>query len=217
MQTKPDVFSFLNYREYLNTIYLYLKSTDKKYSYRYVSMKVGSSSPSWLSDIIKGRINLTEVYREKLSSLLKLSVKECDYFNLLVNFDQAGSHNLKKKYLDLIFSSRDLKINTVQKNQFDYFRKWYIPVIREYLFLITFKEGDYKTLSKALLPGITPKEAKEAINTLRQLQLITENSKGEFKPTERTLTKDSSTASVYITNYHLENIHLAGDSIEGFK
>ena len=215
--SKPTIFNYLNYREFLQDCYNYLKEKDKKYSYRFIAMKVGSSSPSWLSDIIKGRINLTENYLNILSNFLNLTDKEALFFKLLVNFDQASSHALKKKYMDEILSSKKLKVDILTKNKFDYFRKWYIPVIREFLFLLPFKGDDFKTVAKSLKPKITLKEAKEAISVLKSLDLVSETTNGLIKPTKNNIKKDASVASAYIPSYHIENMRLAGESIDRFK
>lgn len=217
MKNRPDIYKYLNYREYLKDYYTALKAIDKKFSYRYISQKVGSSSPSWLSDIIQGRINLTESYIPKVTTLLELGKKESRFFKLLVSYDQAPLHDLKKEYLEKILASRDIKVDILTQKKFDYFKNWYTPVIREYLMISNFNGADFKNLAKAVLPKISEKEAKEAIGVLLSLDLIDEDEKGDLKPTQKTVTKDSSIASVYIPAYQKENLRLATESIERFK
>lgn len=217
MKNRPDIYRYLQYREYLQEYYNALKSADKKFSYRYFSQKVGSSSPSWLSDIIKGRINLTESYIPKLTALLELGKREIRFFKLLVAYDQASHYELKKEYLEKILASRDIKVDILTQKKFDYFKNWYIPAIREYLMISDFDGNDFKGLAKAVLPKITEKEAKSAIETLLSLDLVQENEKGNLKPTQKTVSKDSSISSVYIPAYQKENLRLAQESIERFS
>jgi uncharacterized protein (TIGR02147 family) len=212
-----DLYCYLSYRDYLRDAYQLLKANDSKYSFRYISQKVGSSSPSWLSDITKGRINLTENYLAKLVLLFKMGKKQERFFKLLVSYDQAPSHEVKRKYLDEILMSKELKVDLITVKKFKYFSEWYIPVIREFLFTAAFDGSDYSTLAKSLQPPIKEKEAREAMGILIDLELVSQDSFNSWRPTSKVVTKDSSIASVYISAYHLENIRIGSESIERFS
>ncbi len=216
MTREPDLYCYLSYRDYLRDTYQLLKAKDSKYSFRFISQKVGSSSPSWLSDIIKGRINLTENYLAKLVLFFKMGKKQERFFKLLVSYDQAPSHEIKRKYLEEILMSKELKVDLITVKKFKYFSEWYIPVIRELLFSVSFTGDDYQVITKSLTPSIKEKEARDAIDTLIDLELITKDASDNWRPTAKVVSKDSSIASVYIPAYHLENIRLGSESIERY-
>ncbi len=217
MTNDLDLYCYLSYRDYLRDAHQCLKEKDSKYSFRYMSQKVGSSSPSWLSDIIKGRINLTESYLANLVKIFKMGKKQERFFKLLVSYDQAASHELQKKYLQEILMSKELKVDIITVKKFEYFSKWYIPVMRELLFTTDFDGTDYSMLAKFFVPPIKEKEAHEALQILIDLELISQDSKGYWRPTSKVVSKDSSISSVYIPAYHLENIRLGSESIERFE
>lgn len=213
---KPDIFTYTDYRLFLKEIYNHLKSMDRKYSYRFIAHHVGSSSPSWLSDLINKRINLSAALSYQLTKFLKLSGKERDYFELLVAYDQAASIEQKNACLEKILSVKDLKIDLITRNQFDYFRYWYIPVIRELLFFYDFKD-DYDSLARKLRPSIKPQEAKRAIETLVSLDLISPDRSGFFRPGTSLVRKDSSFKYIFLSTYLKSFMDLGKDALDTYE
>lgn len=59
----------------------------------------------------------------------------------------------------------------VNRKQFAYFDHWYYPVIRE-LAVFSDWEGDYEVLAKMVRPEITAAEAKQAVKTLLEINLL---------------------------------------------
>jgi uncharacterized protein (TIGR02147 family) len=212
----PDIFSYINYREYLRDIYNTLKMRNKKYSCRFISSHVGSSSPSWFTDITSCRINLTESYFHRLCEFLGLTCSEKSYFRLLVDYNQTSSPVRRKECLDTILSTRSFKIDLITRHKFEYFSRWYIPVIREFLLVHPAKMEDYKSIAQKLIPSITPREAKSALEILSSLDLIKADKSGFLRPTETVIKKDRSEKSAHIPAYHQENMKLAIEAIDRF-
>ena len=86
---KPDIFNFLDYKEYLQELFNFKKSTSKAFSQRYVSSKVGSSSVGWFGDIVKGRRRLLGEYVPKLASLFELKPREKEYLDEVERLKKA--------------------------------------------------------------------------------------------------------------------------------
>jgi uncharacterized protein (TIGR02147 family) len=108
-----------------------------------------------------------------------------------------------------LFANSNSKI--IFADHFAYYRKWYIPAIRELLAIENFSD-DYKALSQMLHPTILIKEAKEAIDVLISTNLIYKNTSGFYKPRHVNTIKDSS-PSISWASYMSENILLARDAI----
>jgi uncharacterized protein (TIGR02147 family) len=212
----PDIFGYGNYRDFLRDAYTALKKRDKKYSYRFISAHVGSSSPSWLTDIIGGRINCTENHFYRLCDFLGLSALEKNFFRLLVDYNQTASPEHKKECLDTILSTRSFKIDLITRHKFEYFSRWYLPVVRELLLIHPAKLDDFKALAQKLVPSITPREAKSALEILVSLDLIKADENGFLRPTATVIKKDHADKSKHIPTYHQENMRLASEAIDRF-
>lgn len=188
---KPEIFDYIDYRQYLEVAYKYFKSINTKFSYRFIAIHTGASSAGWLPNIIKGRTNLTSTYVMKLANLLKLHSTEADYFEMLVNYNQSSSIEEKNFYFGKLKAIRGIKPALVQREHLAFLTKWYISVIRELLFIYPFKD-DYESIANLIIPRISSTEAKEAIDILKMISFIKETPKGYLKPCEPVVQKDPS-------------------------
>jgi uncharacterized protein (TIGR02147 family) len=212
----PDIFGYGNYREFLQDAYKIMKNRDKKYSCRFISTRVGSSSPSWFTDIVSGRINLTDGYFYRLCDFFGLSQHERNFFRLLVDYNQTMSPEHRKECLETILSTRAFKIDLITRHKFEYFSRWYIPVIRELLLIHPAKMEDAKTVAQKLIPSITLKEAKSALEILVALDLVKADAAGFLRPTAIVIKKDRTDKSTHIPAYHQENMRLAAEALGRF-
>jgi len=95
-----DIFDYIDYRRYLEDYYKARKEQDSYFSCRYIAQKVGFRSASFFSQIIKGRSNVSSAMVLRFAQFLKLNKKETDYFETLVQFCQAKTHEEKKGHLN---------------------------------------------------------------------------------------------------------------------
>lgn len=213
---KPEVFDYIDYRQYLESAYKYFKSANPNFSYRYVANRTGATSAGWLSNIIKGRTNLTSSYVIKLANLLKLQSTEAEYFETLVNYNQSSSIEEKNFYFGKLQSIRGIKPALVQREHLAFLTKWYISVVRELLFIHPFKD-DYESLGNLLIPKISATEAKEAIDILKMISFIKENCMGYLKPCEPVVQKDPKIKTDLWANHMKNKIKLGLKAIDRFS
>ncbi|NLG17436.1 MAG: TIGR02147 family protein [Fibrobacter sp.] len=213
MENQLSIYDYSDYRLFLRDIYNRRKETDKKFSHRFIAAHVGASSSGWFSDIINNRINLTRQYLTALCKLLHLSAREIDFFEVLVDYCQSGALAEKNRYMQKIFSFKEINPALVQKEQFEFYSKWYISAIRELLLLYNFKD-DYHELARKLDPPIKPAQAKQAIVVLLSIGFIKQNREGFYKPVERNISKSTAFRSVYWANFVTSMMNLAIESID---
>lgn len=213
---KPDVFQYTNFKEFLKNTYLYFKSIDSKYSHRFIAKEMLSGSCGWFSDVLQGRLKLTSTNCIRLAKIFKLTEKQREYFETIVQYAQADSFEEKELCYKKMLSFKELKPVVVNRDQFSFFRKWYIPAIRELLFIFDFKD-DYKALAQKMNPAIKPKEAKDAIEVLLSCGLIERKENGYYKPCAPIIQKDPSFASFYWALYMKSNISLALESVHRYN
>lgn len=212
---KPVIFDYMDYRQYLEAAYKYFKARNRLFSYRFISIHTGASSAGWFPNIIKGRINLTSAYILKLATLLKLQPSEAEYFETLINYNQASRIDEKNFYFDKLKSIKGIKPALVRQEHLSFLSKWYISVIRELLFIYDFRD-DYKSLGKMLIPEISESEVKEAIDILRLLSFVKVSSKGRLKPCEPVLKKDPSIKTDLWSSHMKAKMDLGMKSIDRF-
>jgi uncharacterized protein (TIGR02147 family) len=212
---RPVIFSYLDYRKYLADIFAYSKAMNPNFSHRYLANKAVASSSSWFSSIVAGNYNLTPAYRIKLGNIFKLKGREKDYFEVIVNFCHASTGEEKELLLKRIIDFSCYHPTLISKDKFEYFSKWYIPVIRELLFIHDFSD-DYDSLARQLNPTINISEAKHAIQTLLSIGFVQRNSDGNIRPCDPVVEKDRCAHSIYWSLYMKTVLNLAVGALEKF-
>src|SRR6185436_18708226 len=76
----PNIFAYLNYRDFLRDFYQEQKAKNPVFSYQYFANRAGFKSKSFLKLVIDGRKNLTGSSLEKMAQAMKLSPKAFSYF-----------------------------------------------------------------------------------------------------------------------------------------
>jgi uncharacterized protein (TIGR02147 family) len=123
----------------LEVIYKYFKSAKSSFSYRFIAQYTGASSSGWFPNILRGRINLTGSYIVKLAHLIDLSVREAEYFELLVDYNQAGNFEEKSILLEKLRRIRGSKPVLLLQEHLAFLSNWYISTIRELFYIMKFK------------------------------------------------------------------------------
>jgi uncharacterized protein (TIGR02147 family) len=212
---RVDIFRFVDFRLYLRSFYEAEKSNNPKFSQRFIQQKVGASSSGWFADVIQNRIQLSGTHFLRLSRLLELEPHEEEYFDTMVRFSQAGTFEEKNKYYAKLLSFKELQVDLVDRDGFEYFSHWYHAAIRELLFLIDFK-GDFSALARKLSPPIRTEDARRSVRLLEKLGFIKKDAQGCLRPTTAILKKDPTFKSIYLGNFLKSNISLAVEALDRF-
>jgi uncharacterized protein (TIGR02147 family) len=210
---KIEIFHYADFKDFLKAYYENRKSQDPKFSHRFIMEKIGASSPSWFNDVIKGKIKLTGTYLVRLGQLLKLKAKELDYFETLVHYQQSESLDEKNRNMEKLHSFKEVTMDVLGKEKFEFYASWYHATLRELLFFYDF-DGDYGKLARKLRPSIRKDQAVKAMELLLKLDLIRKQAGGHFRPTSENIIKDSRFKSDLIANYIKANIELTLDAFE---
>jgi uncharacterized protein (TIGR02147 family) len=195
------IFEYIDFRKFLSDYYQNKKETSQFFSYRYFAQKIGINSPSFLKSVMEGKRNLTSQMSERFSKALGLKAKEKLYFQNLVLFNQAKTLSEKQQYyLALRSMSPGVKESVLNADQFDYFVKWYNPVIRELICASDFND-DYQAIAAVCKPTIQPAEVKAAIDLLLRLKLVEKQKNGTYKQTSTAVVADESITSMAVRSF----------------
>lgn len=213
---RPNIYTYLDYRHYLNDLFASLKGADPSFSFRAFAKMAGSSSPNYLQLIRDRKLNIRPFGIHALSRVVKLTVRERRFFEYLAAFDHAKTHDEKDRYFRSILQAREYReIRTLDREQYELFSHWYIPVIRE---LITNPccSGDAASIGGNIIPTVSAAKVKKAIGVLESLGLIRRNGNGAWEQTDRVVSTPSEVLSVAVMTYHKNVIALACKALESF-
>jgi len=212
----PVVFGYLDYRKYLRDWFDAKKAHNPRYSHRVFSRRTGQRSPSFLADVIKGRRNLTEEAIPKVCVALGLTSEDAEFFEALVQLDQAGSVQEKNQAWSRLAASRHFReARRLEGEGFRYLSYWYIPAVRELSALSWFR-SDPVWVSKALCPPISVDEARAALDCLQELGMLVETEPGHWEPREVRVVTPHEVAKLAVQNYHEGMLGLAQGAIGRF-
>jgi len=169
----PELAKYLDYRKFLSDWYQYKKATSASYSGAKFAKKANIKSHSLLGMVIRGERNLTYKTIQSFIAGLDLKRENAKYFENLVLYNQAETHDEKIKYLSL-FKSAQITANPFIREIKDvslYFSTWYVVAIRELALLPDFK-ADPEWICRKLKRCITREQAEQSLDLLKRLDLI---------------------------------------------
>ncbi len=211
-----NVFDYMDYRAFLRDVYQENKARNSAYSCRFIAQKVGFKSASFFSQILNGRSNISLSMAARFAAFLKLKRKEIDFFEALVLFNQAKSHEEKKQGFERLMAFRSSRVRIVGADQYAFYDKWYYTAIRELLHFQPFA-GDYEALAKRMSPPIKASEARQAVALLLKLGMICKNSQGRYVRADAVSSSTGYAAqATAIRNFQLQTLALAGEALERF-
>lgn len=212
---KPDIFAYLDYREYLGAYYDAAKANSSVFSYRWFSKKAGFSSPNYLKLVIDGDRNLTPESTGRFSHALGLNAEEARFFADLVSFNQAETDDERNDAYERVAASRRFRAaRRIDHSFFRYLSHWYIPAIREMTARHDFRD-DPAWISSQLVPRIPVEFVTEALEVLQELGYVVRDAEsGRLTRGTPSLTTGHEVRSLAVANYHRQMMARAADAIE---
>lgn len=209
MSGAPDIFEYLDYREYLQAYYEWAKEARPGFSYRRFSRDAGYSAPNVLKLVIKGERNLTPTSTRRFARAMRLRRDEREFFEQLVMFDQARTPDeANEAYARIASSKRFRSARRIDNHLFEYLSHWYYPAIRE----LAGREGfcdDATWVASQLVPTISEHEARQALDTLFELGLLVRDAEGRVSRGDPSLTTGHGVKALAVGNYHRQMLQQA--------
>lgn len=210
------IYNYTNYQEFLKDYYEEKKSTTPHFSYQYLADHCGFKSKTYIYKVIKGEKALTLKSALKIGTFMKLKKREMDYFESIVMFTNSRSVDEKDFYFRKLQNfSKNCESSLLRHYQFEYFKHWYNIVIREIAPMLDWKD-DYSILAKAITPHISVKEAKNSVELLLKIGLLSKDDEGRYHQTSKAITTGSDVTSHVVNKFQRENLVLAAEAIDRF-
>lgn len=213
-RTELDIYSYTDFRVFLDERFKELKEENSKFSRRYFIKRLGLSSSSYITRIIDGSKNLSERLLHKMPVVIGLTREESSFFIDLVRYGQAKTTEAKGEALaNLRKNKRFIKVHQMELDHFDHMRDPLSITLRQ---LVTFKNfrEDPKWIMKHLPMKASAKQIKDGLDQLRRLGLVSRNREGKIKATHLHVSTGNRLGSVPLRTYHMNMLDLAKDSME---
>jgi uncharacterized protein (TIGR02147 family) len=212
----PSPYDYLDYRRYLADWFEAKKRDNPRFSHRLFARLAGQKSPSLLHHVVEGRRNLTSQTLAGFIKALSLRSGEAQFFERLVQLDQATDTDERNKAWEHIRSTRRFRdARRIEADSFDYLSNWSVPAIRELALRSDF-QPTAEWVAEQLRPRIRVPEAKRALDILTQLGFLIPKD-GTLVPAEASLTTPTEVSGLAIANYHRGMLERASESIEAFE
>lgn len=216
MGDKPDLFGYIDYRAWLADLSEHLKATTRYFSHRWFAQAVGARNPSLFSQILSGKRNLSEAMVDPCAKAFELAPKEALYFRHLVAFCQATTALAKQEHYAVLRELSGAAGQTlVGEEAWDFYRHWWISAVRE---LLEQRRafGSYEELAGWVVPPISPRQAREAVEFLETRGWVRRNGDGFWHQVQRDLTSGDEVRSLAIRSHNREMARLGLESIDRF-
>jgi uncharacterized protein (TIGR02147 family) len=203
------IYEHSNYREYLRDTLIGQIRKNPRFSLRAFAKRVGLA-PSNLSEVIRGKKNLSEKSAIQVAERMGLNPVETEYFVLLVQLEGRRDDKSRQLILDRLQRlNPSREVNHLGLDVFNAISDWYhVAVIT-----LTRVEGfvvSPESAAQAL--GVTLVEASAAIDRLVRLNLI-EKTKAGYRKTGNYLLAHSDSPDEGLRNYHRQMLSKAIDSL----
>jgi uncharacterized protein (TIGR02147 family) len=210
------IFDYTDFRKFLRDKFAEKKSQDSVFTYRYLASIAGFKSAGFFTQVLQGQTNLSDRMIALLAAAFDLPKREAKYFDLMVRYNQAESHDEKKSFFVKMTSFKKARVKTIDRESYDFYDKWYYSAIRAAIQYYKFDGIDFSGLAHAVVPAITIPEARRAITVLSSLGLIAKGDDGRYILTDKHITTGLETDSVVINNFVSNTLEIAKDALYRF-
>jgi uncharacterized protein (TIGR02147 family) len=218
MDFQATVFKYLDYRLFLKDVFVEKKKDNPHFSIRMVARRLGCN-PGFFNRVLSGQRNLSQQYVLKLGDILKLTVKQKNYFDLLVHYTQSKKQVEKDHYFRQLDVFRSSKVKATGLAQHLMYSQWYYIVLREMLNAVPcrdYSDETCKRISPLFEPKVTSEQIKQAFATLDELGLLTRRTDGAFSAREQFITSGTDIPQVVINRVLMQFMDLAKYAIDRF-
>lgn len=214
MNAKPVVTDYLDFRSFLQDHFRHQKQNIPGFSMRGFArnpaLKISSSS--FMTNLLQGKRNLTQQLRLKFSKALHLEAQEAEYFDFLVQFNQAKSLEEKNYFFSQLSKYRGSRAKLLAEHQYQFFSHWYNTVIWNY-FGLARAERQPERIAKHLATDLKPEQVEESLRLLLEMGLIKKMANG-YEVSDRHMVTDKVFLGPVAKSYHKDFLRLAGDALE---
>ncbi len=210
----PNIRDYLDYRTFLRDRYREKRNEDKSLNYVRLAKAAGLRSPGHITSIFNGNRNISASSLKGFARILSLSAADKEYLRRLVAFNHARTHEEKQKHFESLVSMNRSGGRTVDPAEYQYFSRWYNPVIRELVAVVPVDGTTIPKLGRLVRPRLNTKDVRWSIALLEKLRLIHKDENGRYHRVDRVLSTGEVTRPLLIRTYQRETADLAKEALD---
>jgi uncharacterized protein (TIGR02147 family) len=208
-----DVFGYRDYRAYLGAYYERRKTQKDGFSFARFSSEIGLPSPNYLKLVVDGTRNLTPSLARRFGAGCGLRDEALVYFVALVAFNQAKTAEERdRRYAALQAFARFRQTHRLDSAHSAYHAHWYIPAIYELCARKDLRQ-DPKSIARALLPAITPRQAAQGLAVLQELGLLVRSGK-RFVQAQAVVETSAGPLGHQVVQFHRAMMQRAAEALD---
>jgi uncharacterized protein (TIGR02147 family) len=210
--TMDEIFTYLDYRDYLRDHYQLNKGTHRYFSLRYIARKTGIDA-SYYIKILKKKKHISDKAIEVLIDFLKLEKQEAEFFTTLVRFNKARGRQEELMYFEKLASLRRPAAKPIDNNRYEYFSSWLNVALREELNILSYG-GDVGDLASRFQPAVSVSHVRRSVALLEKLGIIRKGKNGGYSPADPFIVTDGATRPAEVRSFQKEMIGLASGALD---
>jgi len=209
--SSPDIFTYLDYREFCRDYYVSRKQSDSRFSYRFFSKKA-LVAPAYLKHVIDGKRNLSPEMSVRFGYGMDLSEKEIEYFENLVRFNQASNLEEKTHYFEGLRKKRARTLKDLTMTEAAaLLSHWYVVAIKE--LVVNLNTIDAPSIQKVLRRKLSESLIQRTIEDLQSLGWL-ECVDGEWRSLRAQIKFPDEVKSYVIQSFHVQMLEIAQEALE---
>lgn len=208
----PDIYRYTDYRSFLSDWFDESKLRQPHMSYRYLGSRI-PIDPGNLIRIFRGQRHISETMAQRFVKALHLTDREALYFMALVPYTKGMSEQSTGDALQKLLSLRELRVKTLEADQYSFYHDWHHTAVRLLVSLGAFN-GDFEALGNLLSPAITASEAEESIQLLRNLGMLHQELDGAWVLSDDFITTGDTWKGKSAQDFQRQSLQLAMEAFD---
>jgi uncharacterized protein (TIGR02147 family) len=205
------IFNHDNYRSFLRETLVERTSKNPNYSLRAFARNLGVA-PSSLSEVLKGKKNISIDSAKRIAGILRLNQKATQYLCLLAELEIVKSESRRNEICAKLYQlNPESKTAQIALDSFKMISDWYHYPIME---LTTMKSFKFTASNIAVRLGISGFEAESAISRLKRLGLIERVGTGRYRKCASVVSAESPQPHEGLRIFHKQMLEKAIVSLE---
>ncbi|WP_413574503.1 TIGR02147 family protein [Bdellovibrio sp. HCB290] len=208
---KPSIFSYIDYRQFLQAWYDYNKTNIRGFSYGTWTLQCGFKSRSFIQLVMVGKRNLGIDSIPHMLKSLKLNATESEYFEHLVHYAHTTTFQNKDFHFQKILKLNKMQTGTQVRDVYKYLSN---PITPRVQVLLNMKSLTCTTKYIAHTFSISEAEAQDILNNIQSCGLAAYQEKDQcWRSTEDTLRIPDELGNIAIQTFHNRSLVKAQEAI----
>ena len=180
-----EIIEYTDYRKFIQDYYDERKRSSA-FTWRDFAREAGFSSAVYLKYVCEGKKNLSVGAAGSVASAMGLAGFESTYFVLMVSYAHAKGDEAKRAaFEERCALARAHKVRVLGNEEFDYFKSWKNPVLRE---LAPHMPGAKPLeMAHACKQKISAAEVSETLDFLVRSKLLKKDREGNYRQTDKSI------------------------------